>query len=61
MVKIDIKEQLSQIGEKIVSFFTFVASKLKNFKNISLGEQLAYCSSISGLLLILVSLVMFIL
>ena len=57
MVRVDFKE----MGEKIASFFTFVASKLKNFKRLSLGEQLAYCSSISGLLLILVSLGMFIL
>lgn len=56
----DIKESFEDVKEKIVNFFTFIADKLKNFKNLSLGEQIAYCCVGIGFILIIVSLIMFI-
>jgi hypothetical protein len=56
----DFKAQLNQINEKINSFFTFIGNKLKNFKNLSIGEQISYPSIGLGTLLILTSLILFI-
>tara|TARA_Y100000310_G_C20090905_1_gene538212 strand:+ start:330 stop:506 length:177 start_codon:yes stop_codon:yes gene_type:complete len=54
------KQQINLIDRKIVSFFNFVGNKLKNFPNLSLGEQISYPAVGLGLLLILTSIVLFI-
>tara|TARA_Y100000310_G_scaffold341139_1_gene439306 strand:- start:1466 stop:1645 length:180 start_codon:yes stop_codon:yes gene_type:complete len=56
----DLKQQLDAINQKINNGLNFVVNKLKNFKNLSLGEQISYPSVILGLILVLTSLVMFI-
>ena len=55
----DFKEYLTQLNKKINAFFSFILSKLKNFKNLTLGEQISYSSVGAGLLLILISIVLF--
>lgn len=49
------------LSRKLNSFFTFIINKLKNFKNLTLGEQISYSSIGAGLLLIITSIVLFIL
>ena len=56
----DLKQSLDQMNQKINAFFSFVGNKLKNFKNLTLGEQISYCSIGAGLLLMLVSTVLFV-
>ena len=53
--------QLNQINQSINQFFSFIIAKLKNYQNLSLGEQIAYPAIVAGFLLILVSIVLFIL
>ncbi len=55
-----IKEQLDGTNQNINNFFNFIFNKLKNFKNLTLGEQISFSSVGAGLLLILISMVMFI-
>lgn len=52
--------RLRAINTKIVNFFSFLGNKLANFKNLTLGEQISYCSIGAGLLLIMVAAVLFI-
>ncbi len=42
------------------AFFSFLAGKLRNFPNLTLGEQISYSSIGGGLLLILIAIVLFI-
>ena len=56
-----LNQQLAQLNKQINGFITFVGNKLKNYKNLSLGEQIAFPTIAAGLLLILVSIVLFIL
>ncbi|MBU0459594.1 MAG: hypothetical protein KKH52_04135 [Nanoarchaeota archaeon] len=56
----DFKQQLNQVNQKINQFFSFLTNKLKNYKNLSLGEQIAYPAIAAGFLLILLSIVLFI-
>jgi len=60
-VKNQLIDQLNQINEPISRFFGFVINKLKNYKNLSLGEQIAYPVIGAGFLLILISIILFIL
>ena len=60
-VKNRLIDQLNQINEQISRFFGFVINKLKNYKNLSLGEQIAYPVIGAGFLLILISIILFIL
>ncbi len=53
-------DQLTAIKATITHFFSFIAGKLKNFSNLTLGEQISYGSIGGGLLLILVAVVLFI-
>jgi len=55
-----LNQKLSVVGVKITSFFNFVANKLKNFKNLTLGEQISFGIIGGGFVLILVSIVLFI-
>lgn len=56
----DFKQSLDQMNQKINAFFSFIGMKLKNFKNLTRGEQISYGSIGAGLLLILVSVVLFV-
>jgi hypothetical protein len=55
-----VNAQLKILTDQINSFFSFVGEKLKNYKNLTLGEQVAYPTIGVGLVLILTSLVLFI-
>jgi hypothetical protein len=55
-----INERLGIFNQNINQLFNFVGSKLKNFKNLTLGEQISYAIIGCGLFLILVSIVLFI-
>ncbi|MBI2666306.1 hypothetical protein HYX13_01710 [Candidatus Woesearchaeota archaeon] len=57
---VEIKEALEDIQQQLNTFFIFIGNKLKNFKNITRGEQISYVAVGTGILLILVSLVLFV-
>ncbi len=54
------KEGLDNFNRKVGYFFSFVAGKLKNFKNLTLGEQISYSAIGVGFILILASIVLFV-
>ena len=54
------KQKLNSLNSKLNNFFKFIGNKLKNFKNLSLGEQISYPSIGLGFILIITSMVMFI-
>ncbi|MBS3123009.1 hypothetical protein J4437_00075 [Candidatus Woesearchaeota archaeon] len=56
----DLKQSFAELNQNLNNFFNFIADKLKNYKNLSLGEQIAYPAVGLGLILLLVSLVMFV-
>ena len=56
----DFKQQLNKLNQEFEQFATFISGKLKNFKNLSLGEQISYPSIGVGVLLIMTSIVLFI-
>lgn len=56
----DLKAVFASAGKRISGFLNFIRGKLKHFKNLTLGEQISYSSIGAGLLLILISLVLFI-
>ncbi len=53
-------EKLDRLNANLNNFFAFVGSKLRNFSRLSLGEQISYSSIGMGLVLIIVSLVLFV-
>lgn len=53
--------QLNLLVKKVKAFFTFIYNKLKNFKNLTLGEQISYVSIGLGLILVIISVILFIL
>jgi len=55
-----IQQSFLQLGEQFAALFQFVAGKLKNFKNLTLGEQIAYSCIGAGLAFLLTALVLFI-
>lgn len=57
---VDFKQQLNAWNQKLNNFGLFIVGKLKHFPNISLGEQISYSSIGLGLVLVLVSIVLFI-
>ncbi|MFA6462090.1 MAG: hypothetical protein WCV90_07545 [Candidatus Woesearchaeota archaeon] len=57
----DVQAAIQNMNESITDFFTFIAGKLKDFKNLSLREQIAFPCAGLGLLLIVISLFMFVL
>ncbi len=56
-----LKVYMQNLNDRFNSLIQFVSTKLKNYKNLSLGEQIAYPSIGLGLVLILTSIVLFIL
>jgi|GEM_PF-4450050 len=56
-----IEQQLVLFGRRVSAFFSFVSSRIKNIKTISLPEQIAYGLIGIGLVLIITSIVLFLL
>ncbi len=54
-------QPLKQLNQEINLFLNFLSRKLKNFRTISPGEQIAFLLTGLGLVLIVVSVVMFLL
>ncbi len=55
-----LNQQLNSLSVKINSFFNFIINKLKNYKNLTLGEQISFGVVGGGFTLILISIVLFI-
>jgi hypothetical protein len=51
---------VKNLNENLNSFVNFIGSKLKNFKNLTIGEQISYPAIGLGLILVLVSIILFI-
>ncbi|GEM_PF-5330061 len=56
----DLAGTFSDLSNQVSSFFTFVIGKLSHFGSLTLEEKIGYICVIAGLVLILVSLVLFI-
>ena len=54
-----INQKLNVFAQKVNAFTRFIIDKLKNFKNLTLGEQISFGVIGGGLFLILVSFVLF--
>ena len=55
-----LNQQLAVFNQKITDGTNFLINKLKNFKNLTLGEQIAFSSMGGGLFLIILSIIFFI-
>jgi len=55
-----VQQFFAQLGEQFAALFQFVAGKLKNFRTLTLGEQIAYSCTGAGLAFLLTALVLFI-
>ncbi|GEM_PF-2055079 len=55
-----INQKISSLNHQLNAFLTFILKKLQNFKNLTLGEQVSYCSFGGGFILVVVSLILFI-
>ena len=53
-------EQVNKLNVKITNGTNFIINKLKNFKTLSLGEQIAYPVTILGFILFMAGMVMLI-
>jgi hypothetical protein len=51
---------LGQIKQNITDFTSFIVDKLKNFKNLTLYEQISFGGISGGLFLIFISIILFI-
>jgi len=56
-----INTALAKLQKQIKEGINFVVGRLKNYKNITLGEQIAYPCIGAGILLIFISIILFIL
>lgn len=54
-----IQDTIQDLNDKINDFFSFIGSKLSDFKNLSLGEQISYCCVGAGLIMVIVGGVLF--
>tara|TARA_Y100000310_G_C20203638_1_gene588069 strand:- start:80 stop:265 length:186 start_codon:yes stop_codon:yes gene_type:complete len=57
----DIDAQLNAWGQAITEFFKFISERLKDFKNITLGEQISFGAIAIGIIFIIISIFLFIL
>lgn len=55
-----LNQRLAVLNRKVNFFFAFIGNKLKNFKNLTLGEQISFSFIGAGLLLIMTSIVLFV-
>ncbi|MBI4980180.1 hypothetical protein HZC30_01315 [Candidatus Woesearchaeota archaeon] len=53
------QDTLNDFNQKISDFFSFIGNKLQNFKELSVGEQVSFGCIGVGILLILISIVLF--
>jgi hypothetical protein len=53
------QDTLNELNQKISNFFSFIGDKLKNFKELSVGEQVSFGCVGVGILLILISIMLF--
>jgi len=56
---VELNQQLNDFHLKINAFFSFILNKLKNFGNLTLGEQISYAIIFAGVLLVLFSIILF--
>jgi hypothetical protein len=54
------QQQLALFNRRFSAFFSFVLNRLKNFKNISLQEQIAYGVTGVGIVLMITSIILFV-
>ncbi|MBI2668457.1 hypothetical protein HYX14_01310 [Candidatus Woesearchaeota archaeon] len=54
----NVNTQLAILTKNITDFFSFLGNKLKNFKSLTPGEQIAFSSIGVGLILTIIALVM---
>jgi len=57
----EFQQQAALFNRRIAAFFSFVLSRVKNFKNLSLAEQIAFGLIGAGLIFIITSIVLFLL
>ena len=55
-----VKEVFAGISQSFSNLFSYVTDQLKDFPSLSLGEQIAYAAIGVGLLLVLISIILFI-
>jgi len=55
----DFQQQAAQFNQRISAFFSFLLMKLKNFKNLSLQEQVSFGLIGIGLVFIVTSVILF--
>jgi len=55
----NMQQAFAQVQRQLNSFFSFVGNKLRNFKSITRGEQVSYVVVGTGMVLVLISLVLF--
>lgn len=55
-----VQQAFSQRGAQFTAFFAFIAFKLKNFKKLTWGEQIAFSCIAAGLVFLLIALILFI-
>ncbi|PIZ51513.1 hypothetical protein COY27_03385 [Candidatus Woesearchaeota archaeon CG_4_10_14_0_2_um_filter_33_13] len=58
-LQVQLNKKLNEFNLILNNFFNFVLFKLKNFKSLSLGEQISYALIGCGFFLLLISIVMF--
>ena len=54
------RDQVNEFNQKVNAFFTFVGNRLRNFPDLSKGEQISYPAIGLGLLLIMIGVILFI-
>ncbi|MDP3698075.1 MAG: hypothetical protein Q8R47_00660 [Nanoarchaeota archaeon] len=57
----DFQQQAALFNRRIYAFFSFLGMKLKNFKSLSLQEQISFGLIGAGLIFIVTSIVLFVL
>lgn len=58
--KEDLQQKLDSVNQNINKFFSFITNKLKNYKNLTLGEQISFPTVGLGFILILISIILFV-
>lgn len=57
----EISKKLNAFNQKINNLFSFPYQKIKNFRDLTPGEKISYSTMGTGLVLISISLVLFVL
>lgn len=55
-----LNQQLAVLNKHIADFFAFIVGKLKNFKNLTRGEQVSYIAIGLGFVFIITSIILFV-